>query len=110
MKDEIIPIEMRNLAPRELCALEGFGLSTLEKLDRMGMGPEWTIFPGIAIKRVTPQARREWHERIAQWRAENAARLEAERRKRSERMVVLGKMSTESPGHPSRKQQKKSRR
>jgi transcriptional regulator with XRE-family HTH domain len=58
MKDEAeIPLELRNLSQKELCALEGISLSTLNKMERMGIGPQWTIFPGTIAKRITPSAR-----------------------------------------------------
>ena len=111
MKDEIetIPLEQRNLSPRELCQLENLSPTSLQKLERMGMGPAWTLFPGINVRRCTPQARADWHARMAAWRAENAAKLESERKARIERAVVLGKMSASSPGHPSHKKKKAKR-
>lgn len=104
-----IPWDQRNLTRGQLCALENISRDTLLKLEKQGFGPSWTIFPGTVVERVTPVARAEWHARMNEWKASNAARLEAARKAKTETMSVLGKESTKSPRHPCNKGKKRVR-
>lgn len=76
-----VPWSERNLNQQQFLALEGISETTLKKMERDGWGPAWTTFPGTRIKRLTPEARAEWHLKIAEWQNSREAKLEAERRK-----------------------------
>ena len=101
--DTVIPWTQRNLTRAQLCAIEGISRDTLNKMERAGYGPAWTVFPGTTVERITPLARAEWHAQMGEWQAANAASLEAVRKARLENMAALGKLSIRSPRHPSRK-------
>jgi hypothetical protein len=107
--DETIPLEQRNLSPRQFREVENLSPNSMQKLEKMGLGPKWVIFPGTKIRRCTPAAREEWHQLIAEIQAEYAAKLEAERKAQIEKMSVLGKLGTKSPKHPCNKNKKRVR-
>lgn len=94
---------------KELCQLENISLSTLIEIENSGFGPRWTRLPGTTADRLSPQARIEWHQRLAAWNAANADRLEAERKARIARMTLLGRQSIKSPKHPANRKRKTKR-
>lgn len=109
MDDETIPWSERALTFRELCTVEHVSPDTMTKLEKEGYGPDWTYFPGTAVKRCSPAARVAWHARLNEWKAANAKEIEAQRKAKIERMSVLGKLSTKSPRHPSHRKSKKAK-
>ena len=101
--NEVVPWTERNLTRAQLCAVENISRDTLNKMERQGFGPTWTVFPGTTVERITPAARAAWHARMDEWKAANAAPLAAARRAQLETMAALGQLSIRSPRHPSRK-------
>jgi hypothetical protein len=104
MNDDTDDVDLNgvNLTRRELCKLDKISLATLYAIEKAGYGREWLIYPGTNIKRITPAGRRAWHEKLQQYRADHAEALAAQRRQRSERASVLGRLAVQSPQHPCR--------
>jgi hypothetical protein len=99
--------QSRSMTRKQFCELENMSLSTFHKLKRAGNGPEEEHFPGMTFARITPEARREWHQRMEEWRKSDAAKLEQQRRIAVAR--AAGKKATESPLHVSKRQKGKSK-
>jgi hypothetical protein len=81
----------------EFCKLEKISLSTYSKLKREGYGPTETRFPGMALVRITVEARRKWHAENEARQNTHAAKLEAKRR--SELASVAGRKAIASENH-----------
>lgn len=95
----------RSLSLNEFCYLENISKAFFFSLKKRGLGPDETDINGL--KRITPEARAKWHERMAELAKSEAAQLEAERR--HELAAVAGRAAAASPLHIS-KRQKPSRR
>jgi hypothetical protein len=100
MKTPVSGLE-RSLTQRELMFAEHISPSTYFKLKRLGFGPEETIFPGTNIIRITPDARRAWHAKLAMLRATVEASKEAQRR--TAYAVQAGKAAARSELHVSKR-------
>ena len=83
------------------CELENISLATYHKLQKLGLGPEGERYPGMSLLRITPAARREWHERNAARRKSGAAKLEEQRR--SALAAHAGTIAAASPLHVSKR-------
>ena len=68
-------------------------------LKNKGLGPEELNVDGMI--RITPEARAEWRERMAELARSEAAQLEAERRR--ELAVIAGRAAAASPLHISKR-------
>jgi hypothetical protein len=90
----------------DFCKAEGISLATYHKMRKAGHGPQEMRVPNTTIVRITPEARKEWHERLKQLAATPSAMKF--RRKIETRARNAGKAAIASPKHPSRsrKQQK----
>lgn len=99
--DQAHQVPSRSLTRAQFCELENMSLSTFHKLKRAGNGPAETHFPGMTFARITPEARREWHARMEEWRKSDAAKLEQQRRIAVAR--AAGKKAIESPLHVSKR-------
>ena len=77
--DEHLDTE-RSLTKAEFCKLERISNATYHKMKNAGYGHSSVRVPGLSIARITPQARRDWHEKIAEWQTEKRLKVEAERR------------------------------
>jgi hypothetical protein len=93
--------QAKSFTRREFCLLEKMSSSTYYKLKQMGLGPQEVRFPGMAFARITPQARREWHEKIEAWHKSKEARVEEQRR--SAATSAAGKAAAASPLHVSKR-------
>jgi hypothetical protein len=71
--------------------------ATYFKLKRQGLGPEETRFGHVV--RISPDALREWRQRMREMQETKAARLEAARRTAHSR--AAGKLAVASPRHIS---------
>jgi hypothetical protein len=71
--------------------------ATYFKLKRQGLGPEETRFG--AVVRISPDALREWRQRMREMQETKAARLEAARRTAHSR--AAGKLAAASSLHVS---------
>jgi hypothetical protein len=89
------------LTIEEFCSAEKFGKATYYKIRRLGFGPDETRIPGTSIVRITQQARRAWHAKLAALRASEAAETEA--RRRSVQAMQAGRIAAASPLHVSRR-------
>lgn len=99
--DEMPLDEGRSLTRAAFCELEDISLSTYYKLKRKGHGPFELHFPGMTAVRITPQSRREWHVRCAEWAASKAAKIQAARRTETARHA--GELAAASPLHASKR-------
>jgi hypothetical protein len=90
----------RTMTVREFCDVESISLASYFAMRRRGYGPAEIRVPGTRIIRITQQARREWHERLAAIAQTEAARLEAERRRAQ--TVIAGNAAAASPLHVSK--------
>lgn len=68
----------RSFSIAELCEAENISAGTYFNLRREGLGPREIRFRSTV--RITPDARREWHEKLRRHSATRAARLEQQRR------------------------------
>jgi hypothetical protein len=102
--EDIAQIKQRQEPPltrRQFCAAENISLSTYAKLKRLGQGPKETHFRGMTLVRITPEARRQWHEDNAKWNKSKAAELEEARRIAI--ASAAGKKAAESERHVSKR-------
>ena len=91
----------RSLTKAEFCEVENISHASYHKMKKAGYGPSEVRIPGMALARITPQARREWHERIKQLQDDKDLQLEAERR--SIQTSEAGKRAAASPRHISKR-------
>jgi hypothetical protein len=99
---DIVDTRERALTIKEILILENMSLSTYYKLKRHGLGPvETTVpIPGMNFIRITAQARRDWHAKLAALQASEAGELESKRRKAH--AAQAGKIAAASPSHVSK--------
>jgi hypothetical protein len=91
----------RAITPREFMVAEHLSPSSYAKMRRMGTAPREFIIPGTRIRRITPEAHREWRQLMAVYTASTAARLEEARR--SVQASQAGKIAAQSPLHVSKR-------
>jgi hypothetical protein len=70
----------RSLTIAQFCALEQLSRASYFKLQRNGLGPVELRAPGCAFVRITPQARIDWHKKMAEAQASQQAKQERNRR------------------------------
>lgn len=85
----------RSLTFEQWCEAEQISQGVGYKLKRLGLAPKFTHPPGTNIYRVSPVARREWHERMQKLATSKTAKLEAKRRSEIRRRA--GKAAAASP-------------
>jgi hypothetical protein len=90
----------RSLSQKQFCWAENISLAKYFELKKRGLGPAITDIDGV--QRITPEAREEWHKRMAELANGEAARLEAERRR--ELAALAGRAAAASPLHVSKRQ------
>jgi hypothetical protein len=100
--------QQSSLTIQEFCVAEHISKASLYDLLKRGLGPELFNIPGTRIRRITPQAREAWRDRMAQLAQAEAVQIEAERRR--ELAAVAGRIAARSPLHVSRQKRKKNRR
>jgi hypothetical protein len=88
----------RSLSITQFCWAEGISKAKYYDLQKKGLAPAVTDIDGV--QRITPEARAEWHQRMAERAKGEAARLEAERRR--ELAVIAGRAAAASPNHVSK--------
>jgi hypothetical protein len=84
-----------------LCEAERISLASYYQMKKRGHAPVETRVPGSSLIRISPAARRQWHERLAALAQSDAARLEAERKRAQ--TIEAGKAAARSPKHVSAK-------
>ncbi len=94
----------RSLTRAEFCKLENFSLSTYHKIQNLGCGPDEVRIPGLALVRITAEARRKWHEKMEKLTKADAANIEAQRR--STLASMAGRAAAASPLHYSKRKHK----
>ena len=86
------------LSITDFCKVEGISPYTYhEKLRPRGLIPKEFRIPGTQIVRISPEARREWHERMD--REEIQEQIERERERRVAFAREAGKAGAASPLH-----------
>src|SRR5262245_27241365 len=93
----------RSLTRKEFRFLENISTAKFFKLKKRGLAPDEIDIDGV--KRITPQAREEWHKRMAELAKTEAAQLEAERRR--ELAVTAGRAAAMSPRHVSHRRRRR---
>ena len=88
----------RSLSQQEFCWLENISKAKFYELKKRGLTPDEIDIGGVL--RITPKAREEWHERMAELAKSEAARLEAERRR--ELAIIAARAAAASPNHVSK--------
>jgi hypothetical protein len=88
----------RSFTIPEFCKAEGISEPTYYKLKREGLHPDELRY--FSVVRITPQARREWHERMTVFKERRAAKLEAQRR--TAHAKSISQKSIASPNHVSK--------
>jgi hypothetical protein len=108
--DDRVIDDQRSLTVKEFLFYEKMSQSTYYKLKRHGLGPEETTIPipGMNFVRITAQARRDWHAKLAELRSSEAGELE--RARRADHATQAGKLAAASPLHVSRRGSRKARR
>jgi|SRR5262245_3756583 len=103
-----LPINERSLSIDGFCIVEDISRSTFNKLRRMNLAPEITeiVGPGLSLQRITPEARREWHQRIKKYRESTEALLAHARRQ--QQLLAAGQKSAASEHHVSKQGKKTS--
>jgi hypothetical protein len=96
----------RSLSQDQFCWLENISRSKYFELKKRGLGPDVTDIDGL--QRITPEAREEWRQRMAERAKGKQAQLEAERRR--ELAVIAGRLAARSPYHVSRRPRPEQRR
>ena len=89
----------RSLSQKQFCWVENISLAKYFELKKKGLGPRVEDIDGV--KRITPQAREEWHKRMAELAKGEAAQLEAERMR--ELASIAGRAAAASPLHISKR-------
>ena len=84
-----------SLTIAELCQLERFTPAYYYKLKARGLAPDETRIGSLI--RITAEARRRWHERMAALAQSEAAQLEAMRK--HAQTVAAGRAAARSPRH-----------
>ena len=93
----------RSLSQDQFCWLENISRAKFYQLKKRGLAPTVTNIDGLL--RISPEAREEWHERMAEVARGEAARLEAERRR--EIAALAGRAAAQSPLHVSRQKRRR---
>jgi hypothetical protein len=91
----------RALTIREFCEAENISTASYFKMRRLGVGPREERVPNTTIIRISPEARRAWHARLAEMHQSRDADLQA--RRRSAQATRAGKMAAASPLHVSKR-------
>jgi hypothetical protein len=91
------------LTVAQFCEAEQICAATFYKLRRQGLGPVETRILGTV--RISPQARRAWHEMLAARQQSEAARREAARKR--ELASAAGKAAIASPKHVNRRRKRR---
>jgi hypothetical protein len=91
----------RALTIGEFCAIENFSKGTYYKMKRSGLGPEETVIPipGMNVIRISADARRAWHAKLAAANSNKA--MELERARKQAQRVAAGKLAAKSAKHVS---------
>jgi hypothetical protein len=94
----------RSYTIQRFCEVEDFSEAKYHELQRLGLGPQETRIPHSNIVRITPEARRAWHQRLHELAQTEEAQLE--RRRRSELSSIAGKRAAASPLHISNRRRR----
>jgi hypothetical protein len=91
----------RSWTRQEFWVREHISKSTYFKLRKAGLAPEETIItlPGFSLIRITPEARRAWHKKLAELRQSKEAELE--RARRQAQVEAAAQLAAASPNHVS---------
>jgi hypothetical protein len=108
--EEYAPQRRENYTRRQLAAAEGYSLSTYHKLKRMGLGPEEQRIPGLALTRITHDARLKWRARLNQLAAADADAHEAKHAALVEKRREAGHKAADSPRHISKRKKQTSKK
>jgi hypothetical protein len=96
----VLSLDERSLTLDEFCAVEKLCMASYFKARRLGNGPQELRIPGTNIVRITPEARRDWHRRMAEQAQSEQAQLEERRRQEAARRAA--KAAAASPRHVSK--------
>ena len=88
----------RSLSKLQFCWAENISPAKYHELQKKGLGPAVTDIDGV--QRITPEARAEWHQLMAERAKSGAVRLEAARRR--ELAIIAGRAAAASPNHVSK--------
>jgi truncated hemoglobin YjbI len=88
----------RSLSRLQFCWVENISPAKYHELQKKGLGPAVTDVDGV--QRITPEARAEWHQLMAERAKSGAVRLEAARRR--ELAIIAGRAAAASPNHVSK--------
>jgi hypothetical protein len=91
----------RSLTRQEFCALEQISSTTYHKMMKEGHGPDVSIIPGTRLRRITPEAHREWRARMRAYGESLEVKLKEQRRLEITRRA--GEIAAESPLHVSKR-------
>ena len=85
----------RSLSRLQFCWAENISPAKYHELQKKGLGPAVTDIDGV--QRITPEARAEWHQLMAERAKSGAVRLETARRR--ELAIIAGRAAAASPNH-----------
>jgi hypothetical protein len=88
----------RSLSRLQFCWAENISPAKYHALQKKGLGPAVTDIDGV--QRITPEARAEWRQLMAERAASEAGQLEAARRR--ELAAIAGRAAAQSPLHASK--------
>jgi hypothetical protein len=104
LETTLISDEETSLTIPQFCALEKFSITYFYKLKRLGLAPKVVNPPGTNLHRITPAARRDWHQRMYLLGQEEEAQREAARR--ADTAARAGKIAAASPAHHSKRKRR----
>jgi hypothetical protein len=92
----------RALTIGEFCTVENISKATYYKMKRAGLGPAETHMPipGMNVIRISADARRAWHAKLAA--ANSGKAIELARARKQAQRVAAGKLAAKSAKHVSR--------
>jgi hypothetical protein len=107
IRDRLGDVLERALSLKDFMFLENMSPATYYKIRRAGNGPEETVLPGTNLIRITAEARRAWHAKLAALRDSTAGKLEQQRRDAQAKQAA--KVAVASPDHVSKRKRSEAR-
>jgi hypothetical protein len=86
-----------SLTIAQFCLSESISITTFHKMQRLGLGPELMRIPGTRLVRISPGARKRFHEKLERLAKSEAGQREHEHRARL--ASAAGRIAVQSEKH-----------
>jgi hypothetical protein len=90
-------LDEASLTVQQFCMAENISGTTFYKLVRLGLGPDVMRIPGTRLVRISPGARKRFHEKLEKLSRSETGEREHEHRQRL--ASVAGKIAVQSEKH-----------